>query len=106
LLILISNIVIIKKKKEKKKNNFKNFFLVPDEVFLFPLETVKKPPFDESEIERCRAFIRLSLNEGTLHSYFAALVADQKLLPQYYGPTAVFAVQSLSSSLFACFRFI
>jgi len=54
--------------------------------------TVRKPPFDESEVERCRAFFRLALNEGTLHSYFSALVSDQRLLQQYYGPTAVFAV--------------
>lgn len=32
----------------------------------------------------------MTLSEGTLHSYFASFIADQRLLQQYYGPTAIF----------------
>jgi len=55
------------------------------------LEMIQSIPFLESEKEKCRAWIRLSLNEGTMYSHFNAIIADQKLLQTYYSPKAIFS---------------
>lgn len=53
------------------------------------IEQIGELSFISSEVGRSRAWVRLALNHGQIHSYLSVLLQDSHTLKDYYKPTAL-----------------